>query len=148
MQPSNRSLLAIVDTYNISQLRTHDTSQLRTLCTVDGKRDPEAAAVRGDVVPEQQTICGMPVQFFAGLSYCASSAGMVLLNKFALSGFDFHSITSLLIFQCTFCVIAVHMCAALGLITLEVGQICTPSLSTAAYSSPLPGPRAAKLGPA
>lgn len=85
----------------------------------DGKRDPEAAAVRGDVVPEQQTICGMPVQFFAGLSYCASSAGMVLLNKFALSGFDFHSITSLLIFQCTFCVIAVHMCAALGLITLE-----------------------------
>jgi len=87
----------------------------------DGKRDPEAVRLLGDEVlaAKPHTVCGLPMQFFAGLSYCTSSVGMVLLNKLALSGFDFHSITSLLIFQCVFCVVAVRMCAALGLITLE-----------------------------
>lgn len=66
-----------------------------------------------------ETMCGLPVQLCAGLAYCASSAGMVLLNKFALSAFGFNSITSLLIFQCLFCVVAVRTTAALGLIKLE-----------------------------
>jgi hypothetical protein len=77
-----------------------------------------------------ETMCGLPVQLCAGLAYCASSAGMVLLNKFALSAFGFNSITSLLIFQCLFCVVAVRTTAALGLITLEV--ISTPEFRIAA----------------
>lgn len=100
-----------------AHLRRHDP------LFADGKRDPEAVRLLGDEVlaAKPHTVCGLPMQFFAGLSYCTSSVGMVLLNKLALSGFDFHSITSLLIFQCVFCVVAVRMCAALGLITLEVG---------------------------
>ena len=43
---------------------------------------------------------------------------MVLLNKLALSNFDFHSLTMLLIFQCSFCVVAVQMTAVAGFITL------------------------------
>ena len=45
---------------------------------------------------------------------------MILLNKLALSSFDFHSVTMLLLFQCTFCVTAVRTTAALGFIELEV----------------------------
>lgn len=57
---------------------------------------------------------------FAGLAYCVASASMVLLNKLALSSFNFHSLTMLLIFQCLFCVVAVRMTAIMGFITLEV----------------------------
>ena len=59
-------------------------------------------------------------QVFSGLAYCTASASMVLLNKLALSNFDFHSLTMLLIFQCTFCVVAVQLTALMGLIQLEV----------------------------
>ncbi len=45
---------------------------------------------------------------------------MILLNKLALSSFDFHSVTMLLLFQCTFCVSAVKVTELLGLIELEV----------------------------
>jgi hypothetical protein len=45
---------------------------------------------------------------------------MILLNKLALSRFDFHLLTMLLIFQCTFCVLAVKATAMAGFIQLEV----------------------------
>lgn len=81
----------------------------------------DARDMESDSAPDldSERMCGLPVQFCAGLAYCGSSASMVLLNKFALSAFDFHSITSLLIFQCLFCVVAVRTTAALGMITLE-----------------------------
>ena len=59
-------------------------------------------------------------QVLPGAAYCVASASMILLNKLALSSFDFHSVTMLLLFQCTFCVTAVRTTAALGFIELEV----------------------------
>ena len=44
---------------------------------------------------------------------------MVLLNKAALSSFDFHSPNSLLFFQCALCVLMVQITASLGVIKLE-----------------------------
>ncbi len=85
-----------------------------------GKPGPAAPGTH-----DLQRICGLPVPVLAGLSYCTASAGMVLLNKFALSSFDFHSITMLLLFQCIFCVIAVKASAMLGIITMEVGRRCS-----------------------
>ena len=79
-----------------------------------------AAAKAAAATPHDRRLCGMPVQVLAGLSYCAASASMVMLNKFALSAFDFHSITMLLLFQCTFCVVAVQVSGLLGLVKLEV----------------------------
>ena len=61
-----------------------------------------------------------PAQVLPGAAYCVASASMILLNKLALSSFDFHSVTMLLLFQCTFCVTAVRTTAALGFIELEV----------------------------
>ena len=49
----------------------------------------------------------------------AASAGMVLLNKAALSSFSFESPTSLLFFQCALCVVLVRASAVLGFIRLE-----------------------------
>ena len=60
------------------------------------------------------------MQVLPGLAYCSASASMILLNKLALSKFDFHSLTMLLIFQCAFCVLAVKITAMAGLIHLEV----------------------------
>ena len=48
---------------------------------------------------------------------------MILLNKLALSRYDFHLLTMLLIFQCTFCVLAVKATAMAGIIQLEVGTM-------------------------
>ena len=62
----------------------------------------------------------MPAPLAAGLAYCATSAGMVLLNKLALSGFAFRSITMLLLFQCAFSAVAVYMSAELHFIRVEV----------------------------
>lgn len=36
----------------------------------------------------------------AGASYCTSSIALVLINKFAVSGFGLQSLTCLLLFQC------------------------------------------------
>ena len=68
-------------------------------------------------------MCGLPAPVLAGIAYCTASASMVLLNKFALSSFDFRSITMLLLFQCVFCVVAVYTSSLLGIIKLEVGNI-------------------------
>lgn len=72
--------------------------------------------------PERR-LCGLPLPVLAGVAYCTASASMVLLNKFALSSFDFHSITMLLLFQCIFCVVAVYLTSVMGLIKLEVGAL-------------------------
>ena len=60
------------------------------------------------------------MQVVPGLAYCSASASMILLNKLALSRYDFHLLTMLLIFQCTFCVLAVKATAMAGIIQLEV----------------------------
>lgn len=44
---------------------------------------------------------------------------MVLLNKAALSSFDFDAPMSLLFFQCTVCVVLVRISASLGIVKLE-----------------------------
>ncbi len=51
--------------------------------------------------------------------WSAASASMVLLNKAALSSFDFHGPTALLFFQCLVCCILVKVCSALNFIRLE-----------------------------
>lgn len=84
--------------------------------------DVEAAAAASSA---EKRLCGLPVPVLAGLAYCTASASMVLLNKFALSSFDFRSITMLLLFQCIFCVVAVFATSLLGLIKLEVRSPCT-----------------------
>ena len=43
----------------------------------------------------------------------AASAGMVLLNKVALSSFGFHSPNALLLFQCSVCAALVQVCGVL-----------------------------------
>ena len=50
---------------------------------------------------------------------CAASAAMVLLNKAALSSFDFHAPTALLFFQCFVCCVLVRLFALFGLIRVE-----------------------------
>ena len=71
------------------------------------------------VPPDARRILGLPVHVVSGAAYCVASASMVLLNKAALSSFDFDSTTSLLFFQCLVCVILVKMADLVGLVTLE-----------------------------
>ena len=66
------------------------------------------------------TVLRVLPQILPGAAYCVASASMILLNKLALSSFDFHSVTMLLLFQCTFCVSAVKVTELLGLVELEV----------------------------
>lgn len=51
--------------------------------------------------------------------HCPTSL-QILLNKMALSSFNFSSANALLALQCLFCVLAVLACSALGLIRTEV----------------------------
>jgi len=62
---------------------------------------------------------GMPIQLVAGIFYCCASAGMVLLNKAALSSFNFNAPMSLLFFQCVVCVVLVRLSALLGFVRVE-----------------------------
>ncbi|DBB06525.1 hypothetical protein WJX77_006771 [Trebouxia sp. C0004] len=68
---------------------------------------------------DSRRVLGLPVHLVSGAAYCVASASMVLLNKAALSSFDFNSTTSLLFFQCLVCVILVKLADLLGLVTLE-----------------------------
>lgn len=52
----------------------------------------------------------------AGAAYCGASVTMVLVNKLALSSFNFHCPTALLWFQCLFCVVLVWLCEGLQLV--------------------------------
>ncbi|PSC73311.1 GDP-mannose transporter GONST1 [Micractinium conductrix] len=62
---------------------------------------------------------GLPSGAVAGAAYCTASLSMVLLNKVALSSFDFKSANALLFFQCALCVTLVHTCRMLGLVKVE-----------------------------
>eukprot|EP00889_Picochlorum_renovo_P000670 jgi/Picre1/27700/NNA_000664.t1 len=55
----------------------------------------------------------------AGACFCLASGGMTLLNKAALSSFDFKAPDSLLFFQCFLCVVLVKVFAMLGYIKVE-----------------------------
>lgn len=55
----------------------------------------------------------------AGTAYCCVSAAMVLLNKFALSGFDFTCPNTLLLLQCITAVVFVKVAEMLGFWKLE-----------------------------
>ena len=84
---------------------------------------------------------------------------MVLLNKAALSSFDFHCPNSLLLFQCALSVVLVQLCALSGLVKLEpwnlkiirlwlpvniifVGMIATSFLALKDLGARLPMPNA------
>lgn len=41
----------------------------------------------------------------SGFAYCISSCGMILVNKFVLSSYDFNAGISLMIYQVTFCIL-------------------------------------------
>jgi GDP-mannose transporter len=64
-------------------------------------------------------ICGLPAGVFAGASYCCASMSMVLLNKMALSSFNFTSANALLTFQCLVCVSLVKICEYMGYVKVE-----------------------------
>ena len=46
-------------------------------------------------------------------------SAQILLNKIALSQFDFSSANALLLFQCLLCVVAVQVCSSAGLVKTE-----------------------------
>ena len=82
---------------------------------------------------DARRVLGLPVHIVSGAAYCVASASMVLLNKAALSSFDFNSTTSLLFFQCLVCVILVKTADLFGLVSLEpwnmkIIQVCSCSL--------------------
>ena len=67
----------------------------------------------------------------AGAAYCCVSAAMVLLNKFALSGFDFTCPNMLLLLQCITAVVFVKLAEILGFWRLErlrwdIVRVCQP----------------------
>ena len=64
-------------------------------------------------------ILGLHVSVFSGAAYCLCSLLMVLLNKSALSSFQFNSANALLFFQCTLSVVLVKTSEAFGLVKLE-----------------------------
>lgn len=94
----------------------------------------------------QKFILGLPRSVFAGAAYCIASMSMVgkcasnlrmpakpdllssplvifflqvLLNKMALSSFQFTSANALLFFQCFLCVVLVRISQLMGFVTLE-----------------------------
>lgn len=79
-----------------------------------GKEDPEKIAGKSILSPEY---AASPV--VAGVAYCCVSAAMVLLNKFALSGFDFSCPNTLLLLQCSTAVVFVKLAEILGFWKLE-----------------------------
>lgn len=86
----------------------------------EGLLKPEFATESKPVVAaDARRVLGLPVHIVSGAAYCVASASMVLLNKAALSSFDFNSTTSLLFFQCLVCVILVKTADLFGLVTLE-----------------------------
>ena len=100
----------------------------------EGLLKPELASEPKPVAAaDARRVLGLPVHIVSGAAYCVASASMVLLNKAALSSFDFNSTTSLLFFQCLVCVILVKTADLFGLVTLEpwnmkIIQACTSSL--------------------
>ena len=86
---------------------------------------------------DSRRVLGLPVHLVSGAAYCVASASMVLLNKAALSSFDFNSTTSLLFFQCLVCVILVKLADLLGLVTLEPWNMKIIQVRTYCYEDGL-----------
>eukprot|EP00892_Ulva_mutabilis_P005877 jgi/Ulvmu1/3661/UM017_0075.1 len=74
----------------------------------------DAKETRGFLSPET---AASPL--VSGSVYCVVSAAMVLLNKYALSGFDFSSPNTLLLFQCVSSVLFVKVSELLGVWRVE-----------------------------
>ncbi|GFP97616.1 gdp-mannose transporter gonst1 [Phtheirospermum japonicum] len=55
----------------------------------------------------------------SGLSYCFSSCGMILVNKYVLSSYDFNAGISLMLYQNFVSVVIVSILSFLGIITTE-----------------------------
>ncbi|XP_061368304.1 GDP-mannose transporter GONST1-like [Gastrolobium bilobum] len=55
----------------------------------------------------------------AGLAYCLSSCGMILVNKFVLSSYDFNAGISLMLYQNFIAVVIVSVLNLLGLVSTE-----------------------------
>ncbi|PNY05705.1 GDP-mannose transporter gonst1-like protein [Trifolium pratense] len=55
----------------------------------------------------------------SGLAYCLSSCGMILVNKFVLSSYDFNAGISLMVYQNFISVIIVSVLSLLGLVSTE-----------------------------
>ncbi|XAR73180.1 hypothetical protein NMG60_11007063 [Bertholletia excelsa] len=56
---------------------------------------------------------------FSGLAYCISSCGMILVNKYILSGYDFNAGISLMLYQNFVSVVIVSLLSLFGVITTE-----------------------------
>lgn len=76
--------------------------------------DSDAKESRGFLSPE---MAASPL--ISGSIYCAVSAAMVLLNKYALSGFEFTSPNTLLLFQCASAIIFVKAAEVMGVWRVE-----------------------------
>ncbi|KAL9313856.1 hypothetical protein ACSQ67_019308 [Phaseolus vulgaris] len=57
--------------------------------------------------------------FLSGLAYCFSSCGMILVNKFVLSSYDFNAGISLMFYQNLISVVIVSVLSILGLVSTE-----------------------------
>ncbi|KAL0460911.1 UNVERIFIED_CONTAM: GDP-mannose transporter GONST1 [Sesamum latifolium] len=57
--------------------------------------------------------------FLSGLAYCFSSCGMILVNKYVLSSYDFNAGISLMLYQNFVSVVIVSILSYLGVITTE-----------------------------
>ena len=79
----------------------------------DAEHKPSAPPVDG------RKVMGLPAAAVSGVSYCIASGSMVLLNKAALSSFDFDAPTCLLFFQCLTCALLVRLASLFGLVKLE-----------------------------
>ncbi|KAL3015238.1 hypothetical protein AAZX31_06G146600 [Glycine max] len=55
----------------------------------------------------------------SGLAYCFSSCGMILVNKFVLSSYDFNAGISLMLYQNLISVGIVYVLSLLGLVSTE-----------------------------
>lgn len=77
-----------------------------------------AAASTGSTVPPRLHTC-LPSQLCTPLPAPRPSPVQVLLNKVALSSFEFRSPNALLFYQCALCVLLVHACRLAGLVKVE-----------------------------
>lgn len=84
----------------------HQSASSTAVFSLDGER-------------RQRSLLGLPTSVVSGAAYCTASISMVLLNKVALSSFDFNSPNALLFFQCALCVLLVKACQGAGLVKLE-----------------------------
>lgn len=77
---------------------------------------PESSPALSSAEDLKQPLHAAPRQspYLAGAAYCTMSASMVLLNKYALSGFEFHGPNTLLFAQCLASVLIVKLCELLG----------------------------------